>query len=214
MYCGNCGQPMPDYKDDKMYVSTVTPADEYAKQPATAAGTEFPDAPVCGFGEVGTLTPKPPLEIDLDRWFKQIKTLVFGKAKAKGYADNTEGDGRELLDFVNKHCAGHTEGEIIYKVIRWGKKRDPEDLLKVAAWAFLAWDQHRRQNEGKLEVGYAQGIPDAAGGEGWGNDLPVVKDIRNLLQSWRLSPDDAETISKIAYERVRGGHPPYEPRKR
>lgn len=100
---------------------------------------------VAGPGYDDVKPAKTTLEYDLDYWFKQMQEIVLGKAQSKGYADNAQDDGRDLLDFVNRHCPSHTEGEIIYKVIRWTKKRDPEDLLKIAAWAFLAWDQHRRQ---------------------------------------------------------------------
>lgn len=70
--------------------------------------------------------------------------LLNGTAVGKGYA--TAGDGRPLLDFVSAHCGdGHALGEIVYKVTRWRSRRNPEDLLKVAAWAFLVWDQARRR---------------------------------------------------------------------
>ena len=68
--------------------------------------------------------------------------LLNGKAEAKGYATN--GSGRALLDFVAEHAPGHAIGEIIYKVVRWQRKGNAEDLLKVAAWAFLEWDRAKR----------------------------------------------------------------------
>lgn len=49
---------------------------------------------------------------------------------------------------------GHTLGEITYKTIRYAKRRDPNDLLKVAAWAYLVWRFDRvDEREGKRERG-------------------------------------------------------------
>lgn len=79
--------------------------------------------------------------------FKQFVSetagLLNGKAEAKGYA--AQGNGRPLLDFVAEVAPGHAAGEMLYKVVRWQAKKNPEDLLKVAAWAFLEWDRHNRQ---------------------------------------------------------------------
>lgn len=38
---------------------------------------------------------------------------------------------------------GHPVGEGIYKLVRYSKKRNPEDLAKLAAWAFLMWRHHK-----------------------------------------------------------------------
>jgi hypothetical protein len=32
--------------------------------------------------------------------------------------------------------------EIVYKARRYGARRNDEDLLKIAAWAFLTWRHH------------------------------------------------------------------------
>ena len=34
---------------------------------------------------------------------------------------------------------GHALDEIIYKVRRYAARRDPADLVKIAAWAYLVW---------------------------------------------------------------------------
>ena len=82
----------------------------------------------------------------LEAWLQEIKYIVFGRAQSKGYAATDDGDGRDLLDFVKQHFNGHAEGEVVYKLIRWAKKRNPEDILKAAAWCFLVYDQHMRQD--------------------------------------------------------------------
>ena len=60
------------------------------------------------------------------------------------------------LDPDARH-AGHALGEITYKVIRYAKRRDPNDLLKIAAWAFLIWhidrpDERDGQRESRDHV--------------------------------------------------------------
>lgn len=83
-------------------------------------------------------------EVALDDYFLEIKKAVLQKAKEKGYYTQGEDSGRNLYDFIAKYATGHGIGEIIYKAIRWTRKRDPEDLVKIAAWAFLEWDYNRR----------------------------------------------------------------------
>lgn len=79
----------------------------------------------------------------------EVAHILMGDAKSKGYTGLTDGDGRPTLDFVAKHAPGHAEGEMIYKVLRWQAKRDPKDLLKIMAWAFLIWDSHNRAMVGQ-----------------------------------------------------------------
>lgn len=81
-----------------------------------------------------------------------VLNILMGKAMQKGYAGDLKEDGRVLLDAVKKTFPGHAEGEIHYKLVRWTAKRDPEDLLKIMAWAFLLWDQHNRNYAAKEEA--------------------------------------------------------------
>lgn len=84
------------------------------------------------------------LDESWDAFCRESHGLLNGDAQGKGYAQEGR-DGRPMLDFVANHCGGgHALGEIVYKVVRWNQKRDPKDLLKVAAWAFLEWDRARR----------------------------------------------------------------------
>ena len=88
-----------------------------------------------------------PLPQSLEEFCAGVEGLLNGTARGKGYAPDG-GDGRPLLDFVAEHCGeGHALGEATYKLIRWKNKRNPEDLLKAAAWCFLEWDRDRRSRE-------------------------------------------------------------------
>ena len=46
-----------------------------------------------------------------------------------------------LYQFVSETVGGpgHALGEMIFKIRRYAARRDPEDLLKIAAWAYLVW---------------------------------------------------------------------------
>lgn len=74
-----------------------------------------------------------------DEFTAQVRALLEPTAAGKGY--NTTGvDGEnELYEFVRETVGGdgHALGEMLYKVKRYAAKGNPEDLLKVAAWAFL-----------------------------------------------------------------------------
>ena len=74
---------------------------------------------------------------------RQVADLLEPTASGKGY--NTTGiDGQnQLYEFVQTFAGDkHALGEIIYKVKRYAAKGNAEDILKVAAWAFLVW-RHR-----------------------------------------------------------------------
>jgi hypothetical protein len=73
-----------------------------------------------------------------DDFMDGARELIDAKAKAKGY--NEGGDDRnDLMEFTNRFFPGHAGGEIVYKAIRYGRKKDKTDLLKIAAWAYLLW---------------------------------------------------------------------------
>lgn len=71
----------------------------------------------------------------------QVEDLLNHAAKSKGY--NTTGtDGEnQVYDFIKTVNGndGHAIGEVIYKLIRWTRKGNPEDLLKACAWIYLTW---------------------------------------------------------------------------
>lgn len=74
----------------------------------------------------------------------KIEMMLGLTAKEKGY--NTTGpDGENAVyKFIHEATGdhGHGVGEIIYKAIRYMRKRNPEDLLKLAAWSYLIWRHH------------------------------------------------------------------------
>lgn len=78
-----------------------------------------------------------------DDFMQDARELVDGTAKKKGY-NQTGADGPNLLfDFIHRMGLTHSEGEIIYKIVRWHNKRNPEDLLKAAAWIWLIYKHGR-----------------------------------------------------------------------
>jgi len=73
-----------------------------------------------------------------DQFVTEVRALLEPTASGKGY--NTTGvDGEnQLYAFVQDIAGdGHALGEIIYKAKRYAAKGNPEDVLKIAAWAFL-----------------------------------------------------------------------------
>lgn len=78
-----------------------------------------------------------------DRTFSEfmrgVATQLGEGAEGKGY--NSKGaDGENHLFYVSG--VEHACGELVYKAIRFRKTRKKEDMLKAAAWAFLAWKHH------------------------------------------------------------------------
>lgn len=72
---------------------------------------------------------------------QQVELLLSGTAGAKGYSATGPDGPNRLYEFVEtmNDGPGHALGEIVYKARRYAAKRNPEDLLKAAAWCFLAW---------------------------------------------------------------------------
>lgn len=78
-------------------------------------------------------------------FMSQVEELVNGTAAQKGYSPNGPDGPNLLFEFVEHVTGGphHAIGEGIYKLVRYEAKHNPEDLLKAAAWCFLAWRHHR-----------------------------------------------------------------------
>lgn len=75
-----------------------------------------------------------------DNFILAVRETMESKAASKGYNPTGIDGPNVLFDFVTSFAgAGHALGEIVYKARRFASKRDPEDLVKIAAWAFLAW---------------------------------------------------------------------------
>ena len=85
-----------------------------------------------------------------DKFSSHVAKLIGAVAESKGYDD-------DLFDFVSsKVTAHHGLAEIIYKVVRYKEKGDMDDLVKIAAWAFLEW-------QGSPSRGFADPTPTVDG---------------------------------------------------
>ncbi len=80
---------------------------------------------------------------------KNVRGLL--STDKRGYNQTGPDGPNQLQDFVHDIAGhGHALGEIIYKVVRFAHTRDPRDIEKIAAWAFLIWRKHWQENT--LEV--------------------------------------------------------------
>ena len=73
-----------------------------------------------------------------------VEELLSSSASIKGYS-TAGADGRnELYEFIQTMSGGHQHalGEIVYKAKRYAAKGNSEDVLKIAAWAYLVWKHH------------------------------------------------------------------------
>ena len=75
----------------------------------------------------------------------EVEAALTATAAGKGYnATGVDGENRVyavIHDATGGH--GHAIGEIVYKALRYARKRDPHDLVKLAAWAFLVFKHHQ-----------------------------------------------------------------------
>jgi len=69
----------------------------------------------------------------------RVRESLDRNAAKKGYNDSGAEGHNELYDFCNHFFPGHALGEIVHKCVRYSKKRNKEDLIKIAAWAYLEW---------------------------------------------------------------------------
>lgn len=81
-----------------------------------------------------------------DEFVKGVHAQLAGHAEAKGYNLGGPDVDNVLYRFIQTTVSGdgHPIGEIIYKARRYAAKRDPADMLKIAAWAFLVL-KHRQE---------------------------------------------------------------------
>lgn len=78
----------------------------------------------------------------MSQFLQELRPVLHGKAESKGYREGHDPrPGGELHTFVERHFEGHALGEVVYKAVRAQARHDPEDLLKIAAWAFLVWSR-------------------------------------------------------------------------
>ena len=80
----------------------------------------------------------------LKAFCEDVEAALTAAAESKGY--NATGVDGENRVYAVIHGAtgghGHAIGEIVYKALRYARKRDPHDLVKLAAWAFLIFKHH------------------------------------------------------------------------
>ena len=98
-----------------------------------------------GGGPLGFMDDPVPIPITVGGEFNAfcagVYELLQQKAKDKQYnATGTEGP-NPLYEFVRSMTGSdaHALGEIIYKAKRFSATGQIEDVLKIAAWAFLVW---------------------------------------------------------------------------
>ena len=94
-----------------------------------------------GDGVRGATVEGGPYTGEFDTFCAAIYALLSDTAAQKSYnATGTDGP-NPLYEFVREMSGGdaHALGEIVYKAKRFSAKHDIEDILKIAAWAFLIW---------------------------------------------------------------------------
>ena len=146
---------------------------------------------------------RPSFEQAFAQFFRAVRQIVLGKAQEKGYSKGADGDGRELLDFIKSQFGDHPEGEIVYKLIRWRSKKNPEDLLKAAAWIFLIYDQHHRMLATGKESGL--GFYEVADTVAEAVDMATAP-LREAAAQYDPTPNDiqiANIMTEIAAEAMR-----------
>jgi len=74
-----------------------------------------------------------------DDFYREVNKVLGGVAKEKGYLDPNSLE-NPLMDFMNTTFPDHALGEIIYKAVRYKSKKDPLDLIKIAAWSKLIYE--------------------------------------------------------------------------
>ena len=81
-----------------------------------------------------------------DEFTRAVHDQLAGTALSKGYNREGPDSDNALYQFVQDMVAGdgHPLGEIIYKARRYAARRDPIDMVKIAAWAFLVL-KHRQE---------------------------------------------------------------------
>jgi|SRR5215471_8434473 len=81
----------------------------------------------------------------------EVRDLMERNAEKKGYNDTGVEGQNELYEFVQGMTGSdsHALGEIVYKVVRFTRKRDRSDLTKIAAWAYLIWRHGLTESSGQ-----------------------------------------------------------------
>ncbi len=80
------------------------------------------------------------------RFCAEMRRLLDQDAAGKGYDAGGPDSENLLYTFIDETVGGpgHALGEIVFKTRRYAALRRPEDLAKIAAWAFLVWRHDTR----------------------------------------------------------------------
>lgn len=79
----------------------------------------------------------------------EVDAILAHKGRSKGY----DGGKGQLWQLCRE--LPHPLGEIIYKVVRYARQGNPEDLVKIAGWARLIWeDMEANKVRGGTSVAY------------------------------------------------------------
>jgi hypothetical protein len=78
---------------------------------------------------------------DFKVFVEEVMAKLEGNAADKGYNTTGPNGDNELYACIQGLSDGdaHAIGEIVYKAVRYSKKKDKQDLIKIAAWAYLVW---------------------------------------------------------------------------
>ena len=91
-----------------------------------------------GFGAVGDYTVAQR-ERTFAFFCAKVRDTMSGTAVTKGYNATGPDGSNPLDDFCGAFFPDHRLGEVVYKCVRFKRKRLLEDLEKAAAWLFLEW---------------------------------------------------------------------------
>ena len=95
---------------------------------------------------------------------RAVEELLDGTAAAKGYNPSGPDGQNPLYAFVQRMSGGHQHalGEMVYKAQRYAAKGQIEDVLKIAAWAFLIWKHHATPTTTGSSAPSSSSVPPAA----------------------------------------------------
>ena len=105
-----------------------------------------------GGGAPGFMVESGPYTGEFETFATAVHGLLSQTAAQKSY-NRTGTDGpNPLYEFVREMSGSdaHALGEIVYKAKRFSAKHDVEDVLKIAAWAFLIWKYRHQEPDSRL----------------------------------------------------------------
>lgn len=91
----------------------------------------------------GFNSPSSSLVLDspsFSQFMREVAESLSEAAVVKGYSAGGPDGPNPLFEVTG---SDHAMGEAIYKAVRYRAKRDKGDLIKLAAWAFLAYRFHK-----------------------------------------------------------------------